>query len=203
MPEFEYTSSHELQDLIGALPVLALQAGEPAMTQTVDFLHGKIPEYPEPPDGQPMLPDGASFLRTAQQKAWFFASVKSGSLPGWQWIPGDRGGQPEKSGSARTGTLGRRWTEQVTKTGEAVTGEVGTNLNYAPWVVGPSEPGEEINGRTMYQARIHVDRWWQFGNVMAENVEAGWEAFDDAFWPVFLELVKNRSGSNPASGGAK
>jgi hypothetical protein len=198
MPDFEYTSSHELQDLIGALPVLALQAAEPAMTQMTDFMHGRIPEYPEPPDGQPMLPDGASFLRTPAQKAWFFASVKSGQLPGWAW----KDNQPEKTGSARTGTLGRRWTEQVTKTDQAVTGEVGTNLNYAPWVVGPSEPGEEINGKLMYQARIHVDRWWQFWNVMAENVEAGWAAFDEAFWPVFLELVKNRSGQSP-TGGAK
>jgi hypothetical protein len=196
MPEFEYTSSHELQELIGALPVLALQAGEPAMTQTVDFLHGRIPEYPELPmlPGGHIAPDGVSFLHSDAQRAWFFGSIKKNQLPGW----GYEDGHPAKTGSTRTGTLGRRFTEQVLKTDQAITGEIGTNLNYAPWVVGPDYPGEEINGRTMYQAKVHAD-WWQFGDVIAANLEAGWDVFDEAFWPVFLDLVKNRAGQ----GGAK
>lgn len=200
MPEFEYTSSHELQDLIAALPVLALQAAEPAMTETLDFMHGRIPEYPELPmmPGGLAAPDGVSFLHTDQQRAWFFGSVKKGELPGWSW----EDGHPAKTGSARTGTLGRRFTEQVEKTDQAVIGQIGTNLDYAPWVVGPDYPGEEINGRRMYQAKVHVDRWWQFGDVMADNIDEGWKIFDETFWPLFINLVhQQRSGHQGPTGG--
>jgi hypothetical protein len=198
MPEFEYNSSKELQDLITALPVLALQAADPAMTETLIFLHGKIPENPELPmlpGGHLAAPDGVSFLHTDQQRAWFFGSIKKGQLPGWAW----EDGHPAKTGSARTGTLGRRFTEKVEKTDQAVIGQIGTNLEYAPWVVGPSYPGEEINGRMMYQAQIHVDRWWQFGDVMADNIEAAWKIFTEEFWPEFTRRIEEQSHavSNP------
>lgn len=39
----------ELYDLLREMPDLALRAGETAMQQTLMTLHGKLPEYPNPP----------------------------------------------------------------------------------------------------------------------------------------------------------
>lgn len=49
----------------------------------------------------------------------------------------------------RTGTLGRRWTTRVTRSAVGLTGKVGNNTIYAPWV--QSE---------RFQAEIHQG-WWQ------------------------------------------
>ncbi len=67
-------------------------------------------------------------------------------------------------------------------------GQLGTNVPYAPWVVGPSYPGEEINGKQMYQARVHVERWWQLYDVVAKNIDGAWEEFETTFWPEFKKL---------------
>jgi len=48
----------------------------------------------------------------------------------------------------RTGTLGRRWTTRVTRSGEGLTGRVGNNTIYAPVVQSD-----------MFQARPFVGRW--------------------------------------------
>jgi hypothetical protein len=94
-------------------------------------------------------------------------------------------GQPDGSSYIRTNELGRRWTEQVERARDVVLGEIGTNLEYAPWAGGPSFPGEEIGGRTMYQAKAHVGRWWQFGSVMDASADGAWVAFSEEFWKGF------------------
>jgi hypothetical protein len=48
----------------------------------------------------------------------------------------------------RTGTLGRRWTAKVTRVSGGVTGRVGNNTVYAPFVQSQ-----------MFQSRVHVGRW--------------------------------------------
>lgn len=48
----------------------------------------------------------------------------------------------------RRGTLGRRWTHEVTQTATSITGEVGNNTSYGPWV--QSE---------QFQAWMHRGRW--------------------------------------------
>lgn len=188
MPEFDFTPAEDLREWILALPTLALEVAQPAMTESVTYLHGQIPAYPEAPSGRLMLADGVSFLHTAQQRKWFFRAVKKNELNGWEW----QDGHPQKTGSARTGTLGRRFTEAVRTEQQSVVGQIGTNLGYAPWVVGPDYPGELINGEMMHQARAHVDRWWQFGDVIEDNLDAAWEVFTDTFWPQFLALAKQR-----------
>jgi hypothetical protein len=60
---------------------------------------------------------------------------------------------------------------------------------YAPWVVGPDFQGEKIGERVKYQARIHVDRWWQFADVIDENIEDAWQKFDEIFWKKFNEYL--------------
>ncbi len=145
MPEFEFKGIEELQKLINSLPELALEAAEPAMQDTMIFLHGQLPEYPPP------IPD---------------------------------------STYDRTGTLGRRFTENVNVQQAAVIGELGTNLNYAPWVVGDDFPGSEINGVMKYQAKVHQGRWWQFNDVINENIDKAWEEFTDKFLPEFRERIE-------------
>lgn len=83
--------------------------------------------------------------------------------------------------------LGGSWTENVIRATDQVSGEIGTNVPYAPWVVGPGYPGEVINGKTMYQAQIHEGRWFQFYDVMEGAVEEAWETFDEA---LFDEITK-------------
>lgn len=181
----------ELREWIERLPGLALDAAEPAMTGALTWLHGQLPEYPPPPDGTLKLPDGGSFLRTPKQQAWFFAAVKKGQLPGWGW--NEEEGHPQRMGSTRTGTLGRRFTERTQRSGDNVTGELGTNVNYAPWVVGADYPGEEINGKQMYQARVHVDRWWQFGKVIDENTDGLFDEFSEIFWREFSQRIQQEN----------
>jgi len=81
----------------------------------------------------------------------------------------------------RTNTLGRRWTTMVEVGLESVIGRLGTNVPYAPWVVGPDYPGETINGFEMYQAKIHQGRWWQLEDVIDNNIGGAWTEFEKHF----------------------
>ena len=90
----------------------------------------------------------------------------------------------------RTGTLGRSFTESVTPESGAVIGELGTNLAYAPWVVGEDFPGKMHGGRQKYQAQVHVDRWWQFEDVVNASEEGAWDEFEQKFWPEFRERIQ-------------
>ena len=58
----------------------------------------------------------------------------------------------------RTGTLGRRWTTKVSQSGAGVTGKVGNNTEYAPWV--QSE---------RFQAGIHRGNWQTDEQVVERN----------------------------------
>lgn len=174
----EYIALDEARKLIERFPEIALEVAEPAMEASLLFLHGKLPEYPAPPA---VSPDGVSFMNDKQRR-WFFAAVKRGDVPGWR--QGEAG--PEKTGSARTGNMGRKFTHDVESAETQVLGQLGTNVPYAPWVVGPDYPGEMINGKTMYQARIHQNRWWQFYAVVNDNADEAWKEFEEYFWPVFM-----------------
>lgn len=55
---------------------------------------------------------------------------------------------PPTSSYRRTGTLGRRWTHAITRTIDAVTGKVGNNTSYGPWVQSKR-----------FQANVHKGRW--------------------------------------------
>ncbi len=109
---------------------------------------------------------------------------------------------PQREGSRyrRTGTLGRRFTTEVIAGSEDVIGRIGTNLAYAPWVVGPDYPGEEIGGRMMYQARVLVDRWWQFNDVVEANIEGAWTEFEKQFWPDFRAQIEQQVASQQTGG---
>lgn len=53
-----------------------------------------------------------------------------------------------EGGYRRTGTYGRRWTTRVTTSSAGLTGKVGNNTRYGPFV-----------GSQQFQARIHRGRW--------------------------------------------
>ncbi len=183
---FELQGFDEFYDLLDAAPQVALQAGRAGMEQALLTLHDAIPEYPDPPG-----PDAPSPLVTPLQRRWFFWAVRAGKVPGWEWVEDEHGGHPEGH-YRRTGTLGRQITEEVRVTADGLEGEIGTATPYAPWVIGPDYPGEDINGQTMYQARIHENRWWQFGDVIAQNVQAAWDEFTRAFFKEFDRAIERR-----------
>jgi hypothetical protein len=151
-----------LQRLIDEMPEMVLDAAEPAMKAALAYLHGKLPPYPPKP-----APGTASKFWTDKQRRWFWWALRTGAIQG---------------DYKRTGTLGRKITEDTTRDDTGVTGEIGTNTPYAPWVIGPAHPGEIINGVQMYQARIHEGRWWRLYDVVDENREGAFDEFSETFW---------------------
>ncbi|MFA5836181.1 MAG: hypothetical protein WC837_04410 [Bellilinea sp.] len=106
-------------------------------------------------------------------------------------LPGYPPAIPDSSYKRRgSGGLSGSFTERVSLETGAVIGELGTNLISAPWVVGPDWPGEQIGGRQKFQAQIHVDRWWQFDDVVAAAEEGAWDEFEQKFWPEFRERIQ-------------
>lgn len=74
------------------------------------------------------------------------------------WVRAD-GTAGESVGQAyrRTGTLGRRWTKRVERSATGLTGRVGNNTSYAPFVQSH-----------VLQAGIHAGRW-QTDKEVLEN----------------------------------
>jgi hypothetical protein len=166
----------ELQAMIAALPDAAIEAAVQAMNATLVFLHGEIPPYPPKPEQ-----GGWVAKMPAKSRRFFWWAVKEGRIKGWKWVEDDNGGHPEGSYERKDG-IGQKITEEVFTEGDGVRGEIGTNQEYAPWVIGPDYPGEEINGQTMYQAKIHADRWWQLDKVIDDNIGRAWEEFDQVLF---------------------
>ena len=195
--EFDYSEFDKFADeLVKKVPDVALQSAIPAMEVATDYLIGIMPDYPEETLERLLPSDGVSFLRTEQQRKWFFAATKAGEVPGWQWVDGG----PKKVGGARTGNLQRALTRDVTQSDDAITGTVGFDkvlAPYAPWVVGDVYPGSSnmplYKGGSMYQASVHIDRWWQFNQQINENIDRAWEVFKNEFWTHFHNVVINRT----------
>ena len=214
---FQYNEVTDFLKEIDSWPHLALVAAIPSMWDAVDFLQGEIPEYPAPPEGALVVPDGISFM-SDKQRRWFFWAVQNDQIPGWKWIIDlapvqvptpyvNRGettpatvshfvetghGHAQKVGSGRTGLLGQSFSTDVEADDESVQGFVGTSDQKAPWVVGPDFPGED----NKYQAKIHADRWWQFVPEMESNIESAWAKFRETFEEKFqaaIELARRSS----------
>lgn len=76
---------------------------------------------------------------------------------------------PSGSRYRRTGTLGRRWTHEVTGGGNSLTGKVGNNTAYGPWV--------QSDG---FQASIHQGRWQTDKQVLDASVPTITLLFENA-----------------------
>lgn len=127
MTTIDTSDLEQLKKLVEQFPALALRAAEPAMTQALLYLHGRIPEYPPKPA------PGASKFWTDKQRRWFWWQIGQGNTALFEYV--------------RTGTLGRRITERVTTDQGGVTGEVGMNTPYAPVVVGRADQAAIHKGR--------------------------------------------------------
>lgn len=171
MTTLELKGFDELKDDIRRLPAAAYIAGKIAMEQALLYLHGQIPSYPPPPS------PGTFQFATARQRRWFFANLAEGKI---------------ESPYRRSGDLGRSFSTQIDAGEDGLTGSLGTNKEYAPWVVGPDHPGESIGGETMYQARVHEGRWWQFDEVMGQHLDEAERIFVETFFKEFEKRVEGR-----------
>jgi hypothetical protein len=172
MPEIETEGFEELRDIIDLLPKLALEAARDPMLDAAIFLRSQIPGYPPKPK-----PGTASKFWTDKQRRWFWWQIGQGNKALFEY--------------KRTGTLGRRITEGVETTQDAVTGFVSMGgTPYAPWVVGPDfENKRSFAGRgQMWQARVHRGRWWQFETIMDEHIDEASDRFVGNFWDNLTEV---------------
>jgi len=139
------------------------------MEQTMLFLHGELPEYPAQAHRKADTDNW-----TDKQRRYFFWALREGIIQ----VP-----------YRRTGTLGRRFTTEVKTAGAAVEGRIGTNTDYAPWVVGPDRSAAiTIGGVQKYQARGHVGVWWQFMDVIEDNLDGAFAVFVEEFYKYLGEL---------------
>lgn len=78
---------------------------------------------------------------------------------------------PQRPGSSyvRTGTLGRRWTTQVTRSGDGLQGKIGNNTVYGPFVQSQR-----------FQASVHRGRWQTDEDVVRRNEQRIIDDFQQA-----------------------
>ena len=214
MPDYDSFEAFA-QDVEKRFPEIARLAAIPALEEASTFLLEQVPEYPNEILRRLPPPDGVSWLRTDAQRRWFFAAIRAGDIPGWEWVietktrivedPRNtvmrsyppktvitKSGHPMKVGGGRTGNLGRAQGFEIVTPDESVIAILGFDkaiAPYAPWVVGLDFPGGEMGDGVKYQARIHVDRWWQFAEVIDENIEDAWKKFDETFWDKFNQYL--------------
>jgi len=153
----------ELKRKIAQFPELALTAAEPAMRDALIYLHGRIPAYPSNP-----APGTASKFWTAKQRRWFWWQVR-------------KLGNTALFNYRRTGTLGRKITERVTRSTTEVEGELGMNTPYASMVIGRGT-----------QAPMHQGHWWVFEDVIDANAPGALDEFADTFLDEFEDAYAAR-----------
>lgn len=165
----------ELQNIAKEIASLTPTIAFTAMEKAITYIHEEVPDYPHP---NRLI--GWLKMATPKARRWFFWAVKQGQVSGWRWVEDERGGHPEGH-YIRTNTLGRSITSEAVIENNSVIGALGTNIEYAPWVIGPSFPGEQINGRQMYQSRVHEGRWYQLYDIFEQSADRAWEIFDEEF----------------------
>lgn len=124
------------------------------METAVEMVRTQIAVYPAPPSGYRMV------WKSEKQRRWFFAALREGRIS----VP-----------YRRTGTLGRRWTTEVSRQGDDLVGKVGNVTVYGPFVQSVDE-----------QAAVHRGRWRtdeQVARLMEPNIQALFEARIQAAMP--------------------
>lgn len=74
--------------------------------------------------------------------------------------------QPADTTYRRTGTYGRRWTEEVTETEDSIQGEAGSNSSYGPFV-----GSEQFQARWMGHWQTDEDAVDEFEPVIGREIE--------------------------------
>lgn len=122
--EIDSPALNRVYDRLGHFATLQIM--EAPMERSLIKVENAAKEYPDPPAPG----EWASKTHIGQKRA-FFALLRAGLITG-----------------KRTGSLGRRWTKVIIRTGNDMEGRVGNNTTYGPFVM--SE---------MFQARFHQGRW--------------------------------------------
>jgi hypothetical protein len=163
-----------LKQIMEKLPQLTIDTAEATLDWMLNELISEMPERPPRETAKAQWPGFA----TDKQRRWYFWALKSGELA---------------RQAAATEPLMTGWETEVKATSEGVVGILANTRAYSPWVVGPSYPGVVYaglnQGRPMYQARIHVGRWFQLGKFMEEHAEELWDALFDDMTEFLDELV--------------
>jgi len=124
MPRVRLDGVDELLDTLGHAE--GVEILRRPMARSLSRLHRAIATYPRQARRR------ARFV-SARQRRWFFWAWRTGVIS----VP-----------YRRTGTLGRRWTTAIHTSTTGLTGEVGNNTVYGPFVQDEHE-----------QARIHSGVW--------------------------------------------
>ena len=150
-----YVRIEGLDELIAAVGRLeSLQVLRDTMETAVERVRTQIAVYPPPPVGYRMV------WKSEKQRRWFFAALREGRIS----VP-----------YRRTGTLGRRWTTEVSRQGDDLVGKVGNVTAYGPFVQSVDQ-----------QAAVHRGRWRtdeQVARLMEPNIQALFEARIQAAMP--------------------
>lgn len=116
---------------------------EAPMQRSVDRLQRDLADY-----------DAVPKMKPGEWAAWVnnHSPEKARQIRGAYWAKVNRtkGGKKRKAAKhpGRTGTLGKRWKTRIRKSGQGLTGTVGNNTKYAPFVQSQK-----------FQARLHQKRW--------------------------------------------
>lgn len=121
--------------------VEGVQVLEAPMRRSVDRLQRDMADYDYVPKMQPG--EWAAKTSLKQKRAYWAKVKKLGKHPG------------------RTTKLGQSWKTRITRSSGGLTGKIGTNRQYAPWV--QSEK---------WQARMHRKRWKTDQQVTNSNRNA-------------------------------
>ncbi len=132
---------------------LGSQLKEP-MTKALLYVHQNVPSESSVP--LPAPGEWAAKTSPAQKRA-FFAQLR------------DRGGW-----TARTNNMVRKITTTTRTIGATVFGFIGTNEEYAPWVISK----EKINGKGP-QAFFHMGRWFTLQEVVEKSQNGIVKIFSD------------------------
>lgn len=134
----------ELEKKLGSLERLNDEFVSPTMEEATHFVHSKVPPYPPAKRGrQPFV--------SAKQRRYVMAAISRGEIT----IP-----------YRRTGLLGRSITTEVRSIGATVQGVIGTNTQYAPWVISDEETPNGLGP----QSRYHADHWWTLQGVVGDSL---------------------------------
>jgi hypothetical protein len=139
----EYRGLNELIAQMRAFPQKLKQVAKIGMEASLNTLWENVPSYPTPPDG-------SSYRRTGTLGKSLGSSEGGGSA----------GGKPSIYEVKQAGV------------GGFVEGRFGTTLDYAPYVIGPTE-----GAKGERQAWMHKDRWWQLEDIIPKS-----KAKIDAIW---------------------
>ncbi len=116
--------------------------------KAVKYVHSQVPPYPAP-SRQPY-----PFV-SLRQRLFVLIGIRTGQLE----VPYKRRG---------SGGIGGSITTEVRELGADVIGVIGTNKEYAPWVISSEVTPAGLGP----QARYHQDVWW----TLQEVVRKAWDA---------------------------